>query len=145
MYPDAETRELLQHVIRTPLPWRDSTLTRCGRVVDELGPDRVITIVEAGAKVKRLGQQRASLFLCMTCADRGVWPEWDASPVGRMAAECSGAMWRREGDAALVQIELELRAIARMIANHRDEFDADVAAQRDGSLVTIAQLRQRRR
>lgn len=118
--------EVLQHIRRTDLPWREATKTRCGRLVAELAADRVIPLDEARAKVKRLGKQRAAMFLCMTCCNHiDDWPEWDADPVTRMERECAGGRWRKR-DSDLELVERELRAIAMLVLAHRDEFDAAV-------------------
>lgn len=138
--------ETFQHIRRTDLPWRPATRTRCGLVVDSLKPDRLITVEDAGAKWKRMGAQRAALFLCMSCVSRTsayYWPEWDVDPVGRFERELSNGMGRRKTDEPRL-VELELRAIAILIADHRDEFDGLIALQRDGGLVQMSDLRRQR-
>lgn len=137
--------EVLQHVSRPDMPWRAATLTRCGREVAELAEGRVIDVDTARAKVKRLGQQRAAMFLCMTCCNHvGDWPEWDVNPIGRMNRECSGAAYRRDDDPRVAGLATDLRALAILADRHRDEFDAIVAGLQDPNLVGLAQHRARR-
>lgn len=142
-----ERDETFQHISRTDLPWRAATRTRCGLIVASLKPDALITVAEASAKFKRMGQQRASMFLCMSCCNKSshyYWPEWDVDPVGRLARELGNGMGGRT-DAADAKrlIELELRAVALLIEYHRGEFDELIELQRDGALVQMADLRTR--
>lgn len=135
--------EVLQHILRTPLPWRDAARTACGLVVDELAAGRVLTLDEGRAKIARLGKQRASMFLCMTCCNRAPnWPEWDRDPVERMARECERGWGNPEHR---VVVERDLRAIAALIVAHRGEFDDLVRGQVDGIVVSLSTLRTERR
>lgn len=108
--------EPLSHIQRTPLPWRESALTECGRPIAEMA--LVITVDEARRRAAEMGKQRFSLFHCMTCTHTvGSWPSWESDPLGRLSRES-------RGDLDLVT--KELRAIAALIEAHRDEFDAFV-------------------
>jgi len=139
--PDPD--EVLQHVRRTDLPWRQATHTNCGREIAELAPDRVISHSEARAKVNRMGKQRAAMFLCMTCAGRWyVTPEWDDDPVGRMYAECQKFVNRSDSENIVAH---ELRAIAMLIAAHRDEFNEAVAGLSGAVSLTAARATKRQR
>ena len=109
--------EALSHIRRSPLPWRESELTECGRPVSEMA--KVVDWQEARRLTKEYGRQRFALLFCMTCTyttDR--WPTWDSDPLERLSRE-------RRGNEELVQ--RELRVIAALIAAHRDEFDEALA------------------
>lgn len=134
--------EPLTHIIRTPLPWRAADKTVCGRLVAEYRPELVITIEDARAMSKRLGQQRFALVICMTCAHHiGSWCRWEDNPLSRMEREVSGGGWGRV-DPLIVA---ELRAIAALVEAHRDQFDAAVAAFVNGDVVDIKNLRKGKR
>lgn len=133
------TDEPLSHIIRTPLPWRDEQLTECGRPTNDCG--RVITVADARGAVKTLGKQRAAMMLCMTCANTCTrWATWDENPQARLAREVSQSTYHRGPRVA--QINRELRAIALLIEEHRDEYDAAVAVL--GEAVSIDDLRAAR-
>lgn len=117
------TEPTLAHVRRYRLPWRDPALTRteCGRFPKEFA--EVLTHEELGALVKDLGQQRASMQVCMTCWSRSsvyyaLRESWDANPEQVIAREAeSGGRGREENP-----LRRELRAIAALIESHPDEF-----------------------
>lgn len=107
-------QEVLQHVERPRLPWRNDARTECGLPT---AGHPVITRDEFIAKVKRLGQQRSAMSTCMTCWNTAQrWPTWGQDPVAMMRRETQ--MWK--GDPRLRD---ELVAIAALIEAHRDEFD----------------------
>lgn len=132
--------EPLTHVLRPSLPWRsdDQAMTECGLRADSYP---TATREDASAKWKKMGAQRASLWLCMTCvqtADR--WPTWDTDPAGCLGREVeSGRYRRRDGGEQAATLRTELVAIARLIELHRDDFDDLVA-----SLGETVSLRDRR-
>lgn len=133
--------EPLTHIRRTPLPWRETHKTVCGRPVSQYPDDLVVTLEQAKAMQRRLGQQRFALAICMTCAHNvGHWVRWDDDPLGRMQREVTG------GGFGKVEPEIvnELRAIALLIDAHREEFDGLVADFAGGGITTMAQLRQKR-
>lgn len=121
--------EPLAHVLRAALPWRDGpVLTECGKLPGDGMP--VMTITEFAAKVKRLGQQRASMSTCMTCwstASRRQAVSWEADPVGVILREAGWARTWAPGvtrdDPTARRFHTELLAIAELISRHRDEFE----------------------
>jgi hypothetical protein len=125
--------EELEHVRRPNLPWRSSDLTECG--LDTNRP--TITREQLRAKWKRQGQQRAAMTTCMTCLSTARrWPSWDEDPVGCLGREAY--LGESHGDA----FRIELRAIALLIAAHREEFDQAV---RDlNAAPTLDDLRRQR-
>lgn len=136
--------EPLTHIARPPLPWRDSGLTICGRAVTEYAEGRVISLKDAFAVAKRLGQQRFAMTHCMTCSNmvRG-WATWEADPVMRFQRELVAERGRLPPGQMSIQ-HAELRAIADLILAHRDEFDERVRDYRTGHVVTMSELRKRR-
>jgi hypothetical protein len=120
--------EPLDHVLRAALPWRDGpVLTECGKLPADGMP--VLTVPEFVAKVKRQGQQRASMSTCMTCWNTAQrhHTSWDADPVAVISRE---AGWARTWSPGVIRddptarlFHTELLAIAELISRHRDEFD----------------------
>ncbi|MCP2256290.1 hypothetical protein LY13_005080 [Prauserella aidingensis] len=128
----------LDHVLRPPLPWRQDRMSECGRAE----PQQAITREEFVQRVRQHGQKRAAMTTCMTCWETTErWPSWETDPVGAIAREFYGRHGRaRDSD----RLRDELRAIAALVEEHRDEFD--------GYLTGLAQTssldqhrRQRRR
>lgn len=60
------------HIARAPLPWRSAAdLTECGKPIAE---HRVVSRETATVWITAVGQQRAGLEICMTCANAsGHW------------------------------------------------------------------------
>jgi hypothetical protein len=120
--------EPLAHVLRAALPWRDGpVLTECGKMPGDGMP--VMTIAEFAAKVKREGQQRAAMSVCMTCwstAVRHHAVSWEADPVGVISREAGWAKTWSPGvtrdDPTARRFHTELLAIAELIGRHREEF-----------------------
>lgn len=111
--------EPLDHILRESAPpWRRSMrLTECGLSADN---HPTLSRVEMEARWKELGNQRASLFTCMTCAHTANrHPTWATDPAGAMARECEHYRYRDDGGEP---IRSELRAIAALIEAHPDEF-----------------------
>lgn len=127
----------ISHIARPPLPWRDDARTECGRPTNDVR--RVITRSDAERLQKRLGAQRASYQLCMTCWQTARrWPTWEVNPLDRLARDLM-----RPGDNERL-LHRELRAIAMLIEAHRGEFDqlvADLGAAPD---LNARRMRQRR-
>lgn len=131
----------LTHIARTPLPWRAATKTVCGKPVTNYPTERVIGLHDAVAMQRRMGTQRFALAICMTCANNvGHWAEWDSDPVGRMEREVTGGGFRKIEPV----VEHELRAMAALIAGHREEFDAMVESYASGGVVSMSDLRKQR-
>ena len=121
-------KEPVDHIIRPQLPWRtDAGITECGYDASKV---KALTREEYFARVKELGQQRAAMLTCMTCADTARrWARWSDDPrkaVGREVEwECGGSYWSRTDRGT--RLRDELLAIADLVASHREEFDAHIA------------------
>lgn len=133
--------EPLTHIARTPLPWRDSGKTICGKPISQYRDGLVLSIDDARAAIRRLGKQRFAMTHCMTCAhNAGRWSKWEDDPRGRLAREIGfEGMTKTEP-----LVTYELFAIARLIEEHRSEFDAIVESYASGDVVTIDSLRRAR-
>ncbi len=130
----------VDHIRRTDLPWRTNDLTECGRSVDDCRT--VITRATAVARWKDLGAQRASFTLCMTCKDTASrWPTWDDNPTGAMARECAGF---RFGSGERPAMDNELRAVAILIAAHREEFAELLAGVENTTDLAAARAKRQR-
>lgn len=122
----------ITHIERPALPWRPEKATECG-----LDATRHPTWSreEAIAKSKELGRQRFAMFACMTCmstANRHA--TWEHDPASCMIrhAERMTMRWGREDEPGEKRrFADELRAIAALIAAHREEFDAIVQSYAD--------------
>lgn len=121
-------KEPVDHILRVPLPWREaSEITECGL---EAVRGQFITREAFVQRVKELGQQRAALLTCMTCAQtagrHGIWADDPRQGIAReIEWEGSGRWSHRDRGQHLKD---ELLAIAALIEAHRDEFDASVKA-----------------
>lgn len=131
--------EQIEHITRTPLPWRKSEhLTECGLEASKypsLTPD------EAIAKVKKQGQQRAAMSTCMTCwsrGGRGFTRGETEDLVQVLQRECERVRWEDGG-----LLRAELRAIVDVVEAHRDECVAHIEAQ--SQMTDIAVMRAKRR
>jgi hypothetical protein len=142
--------ELLGHVLRAALPWRDrKPLTECGK---EPAPGMpVLSLEEFAAKVKAQGQQRSALTTCMTCwatAARHQATTWAASPVAVIAREASWARTWQPGvvrdDPVARLFRDELLALAELVARHPAEFAGIVAGLAGASRLDDARRRRRR-
>lgn len=112
-------REQLEHILRPPIPWRDGTpKTECGLKGDSKSS---ITFADFRAKFAREGQQRSALTTCMTCWYRAVNgsklnEDWDHRPGAVVAREIG---YDHSGTDLIDQ---ELRALAILAAEHKEEF-----------------------
>lgn len=106
----------IDHIERPRLPWRNGgTTTECGLPAAN---HPVITRDVFLARVKELGQQRAAMVTCMTCFQTARhWPTWEEDPGHMLGRETSLNSYRS------TPLDNELRAIALLVANHREEFD----------------------
>jgi hypothetical protein len=141
---DATDDEPFEHVKRPPLPWRESNRTECGLPV---AGNTVIDKPALVAKVKRLGQKRASFSTCMTCLDTCIRYHQRAGDIDEKALlniverEIQTARQvfyrdRRVHDTLLG----DLQAIGILVERHRAEFDEIRCAQ-----VEIPSLEEERR
>lgn len=124
--------EEFEHVARIPLPWRqEPPTTECGLDGARFpGLSHQALLV----KIKRLGKQRASLFVCVTCwnrtADHHTYSalgiasavSWAESPstILKREIEHETRGWGRAAQPPL--IDRELHALAALVEAHREEF-----------------------
>ena len=133
--------EPLAHIARDPLPWRDptDTDTECGKPASQFA--KVIPAEEAVAMWRRLGAQRASLFLCMTCKDslnrwgRSLGPTYVLPTFANKPLE----RFNRETGKRAEQLDIELRALGELVTRHRQEFEDLVS----GRVVPIAEVQRK--
>jgi len=127
----------ISHVQRPVPPWRAATLTECGKTI---AGHPTITREEMLLLVKRLGQQRASMQLCMTCWSTAArWADWTTNPVDVIARETFGGRSPRDGFCE------ELRALAALVEAHPDEFHGYLAGLADTASLAAARTARRRR
>ena len=115
-------KEPVDHIKRPRLPWRspdEPAATECGYDASKV---KTISRTEYFDRIKEMGQQRASLFTCMTCSQTArrhrTWEEDPRQAIGREVEwECG---WRKKNGPRLKD---ELLAIETLIAEHREEFD----------------------
>lgn len=121
-------KEPVDHILRPQLPWRiGGGITECG-----YNSEKVSTLTRDGyfARVKDMGKQRAAMITCMTClqtAER--WSTWEDDPRAAIHRELEWEQhgrWSREDRGK--RLHDELLAIADLIGNHREEFDAHIVA-----------------
>lgn len=146
----------LDHVARQPLPWRtEAQLTECGKEIADLDPDRVITIDELFARIRRLGQMRSAYTTCMTCFEAARRNRSDRPDgVATVAREIHALRWvAGVTDLQFVQrddpiaerrrrLAIEMDAIAALVAAHREEFDGFLAGREE--TVSLDEQRARR-
>jgi hypothetical protein len=132
MTDDLRKAETLDHVPRAMLPWRTDAevLTECGKLLSDV--KSWITVDALVKRFARLGQQRASLTVCMTCLGRTqVYrrrhalddESWTGEPEAVLEREISRVIGH---DDERDRLRRELRAIAFLIEKYRDEFDEAV-------------------
>jgi len=123
-------KEPVDHILRPPLPWRrgEGAITECGYDATKV---RAISRKEFFRRLKELGQQRAALFTCMTCAETaGRHSTWEEDPRLAMRREIeweAGRWYYRESAERGERLKDELLAIAALIEAHRDEFYETIA------------------
>ena len=129
--------EPLDHVLRPVPPWRDQLVTECGRPTNDLAS--VLTRSDFIAKVARLGKQRSSMTTCMTCWETSTrHADWAKSPSEVIARDVHGYAMRKTETV----LDRELRAIAHLVDNHREEFDGLLDGL--GRVDDLADARKRR-
>ncbi|MFF4777562.1 hypothetical protein ACFY05_32365 [Microtetraspora fusca] len=133
------------HVIRPLLPWRSpgNEITECGRPAGDVRS--AITQDELKARIREMGKQRAALFTCMTCLDTAAnWATFQEDPVQVIYRESYTNFGGRQvyGGLKADVFADELRALAELVARHRDEFDTILAAF--GDAVRLDDLRRQR-
>ena len=142
--------EPLKHIQRPNPPWRDEHLTECGK------PERDVAACvsgdEAVALVKKHGQQRAGLLLCMTCmstANRQSYhdrttriaevQDWDRDPVAVMCRFLERVHWNHGTERD--EIVAELRAIGALVSAHREEFNEYAQGVKDAPRLSDLRAR----
>ena len=119
-------KEPVDHILRPRLPWRnaDADMTECG-----LNAAKVATLSRDAhsLRIRDLGQQRAAMLTCMTCADTSKrWKPWQESPLQAIERETAWEQRRGWGEPRGWRLHDELIAAATLIDAHREEFDAMV-------------------
>lgn len=122
------------HIVRPRPPWRAAKyeLTECGLSAHE---HAAISREEHAARLHKWGRQRTAMHTCMTCmptwerygGDSERAATWEQNPVAALAREAEKARWARRGKESRERLDVELRAIMQLVADHHDEFDAIVA------------------
>lgn len=141
-----DDNDVLSHVTRAGLPWREAKLTECGLPIES---HRSISADEFDERVKRLGQQRAAMLTCMTCWSTA--HRYDPDRYGSMPGDFAETWallnalereisWSRRKDR--VTFPRELAAIGILIERHRSEFDEIIADA--ASTVPISAARTRK-
>jgi hypothetical protein len=117
------------HVTRPLPPWRkpEHQLTECGLRTSQhqaLGAD------EFERRLTDWGRQRTAMMTCMTCYstyERYRGATWEKDPVRALAREAEKARWYRPDSERRERMDIELRALMQLVADHSEEFDAIVA------------------
>lgn len=132
------TEDPIDHVVRTVPPWREPRHTECGL---DLTEDRaVISREELYARARKLGRQRTLLAHCLTCVETVQRHQtWEKNPGSVIERELGWNSKTKE------LFNRELRAIAAMIEEHRDEFDAFVEGLEETSSLDERRRMVRRR
>lgn len=118
-------KQPVDHILRPSLPWRQSAaMTECGYDASKVS---TLSRQQYVARLKDLGQQRAAMVTCMTCATTvRNWATWDDDPRQAIGREVE---WERRDNRRGQQLKDELIAIAALIDAHRDEFDRLMSEQ----------------
>lgn len=114
------TSEPVEHVLRSPLPWRDKPVSECG--IEH--PEHSVTHDELKQRGRQREQKRSGATICAACLDTARrWPAFERDPIGRMSRELqtSGARSCRKRRESL--LHAELWALAELVRRHREEFD----------------------
>lgn len=114
-------KQPVDHILRPQLPWRDgSGITECGLDASKIS---TLTREQFFDRLTEMGQQRCSLFTCMTCADTARrWGRWEDDPRKALEREITWELrYRREREPS--QLLDELTAIAALIAAHPEQFE----------------------
>src|ERR1044071_1722492 len=132
-------KQTVDHMRRPPLPWRrEQRFTECGRRITDA--TKIISRDQLAERLRDWGQQRTSLFTCMTCWQTARrWKTFAEDPMDGLRRECySGA-----DDAD--QFRIEMRAVEILVEAHRDEFeDAMAGLERTANFARARFQRQRR-
>lgn len=130
--------EPVRHVDRPVPPWEDSPVTMCGRTHTDV---QVVVTREAASKLARkIGVQRAGVFLCLSCIDRlryrgGVW---ERKPVEVTQWWLERHQYRQTAQSERAAVTL--LALGQLVDRHREEFEA----LRDPDVTRLDAARQAR-
>jgi hypothetical protein len=134
----------IDHVARSPLPWRTIELTECGLPV-EAHP--VITRDSYLARLREWGQDRTRFTVCRTCAQTAAnYKTWEEDPVNAIQREAHRhGFFAREADGGRDLFTRELRALTALVEAHREEFDAYVEGLTETTSLDAVRRAKRRR
>lgn len=118
-------KQPVDHILRPQLPWRESPgITECGLDASKIS---TLTREQYFDRLKEMGQQRCSLFTCMTCADTARrWGRWEDDPRKALEREIAWETGYRRGKKEIKLLD-ELTAISALIGAHPEEFESLVA------------------
>ena len=119
-------KEPVDHILRPRLPWRsDDGVTECGYDASKV---RAISRGEYIQRRKDVGVTRSAMLTCMTCAQTAErWCSWEDDPRGAIGREVEWERGRWGEGKRGQRLKDELFAIADLIEQHRDQFDALVS------------------
>jgi hypothetical protein len=131
--------EAVDHVIRSVPPWREATVTECGRNLEGLP---LITRDELLTRVQNEGQRRAAFITCMVCWETVYRTKsWEQDPALALARE-----FGRYGiNGGPERMRLEMRALMLLVEAHREEFFETLAALQGTSELSRARAKRARR
>lgn len=113
-----------RHLERYAPPWVADRRTICGRPLADVAA--WVTYDEGRKLIDKVGATRARLLLCQTCLgqqSRIASPTaWERNPAAIVEDYTRNAVW--EKGPAFEQTRAELLAIARLIEQHPDEYEA---------------------
>lgn len=118
-----------RHLERLTPPWSSHRSTICGRPLSTVAA--WMTYDEGRQLITQLGQTRACLLLCQTCAGqetRIARPElWQQDPAA-VVHDYTRHLAAPPHSAGAQQIRAELLALAQLVDAHPDQYQAAVAA-----------------
>jgi len=116
-----------RHLERYAPPWAAARRTVCGRPLNDVAG--WVTYEAAKRLIERLGQTRARLVFCQTCLTQQRHmarpTAWDTDPASVVRDWAERAIWTHSP--GYEETRNELLALGRLVAAHRDEYDALVA------------------
>lgn len=122
----------LRHLPRLAPPWSEPDVTVCGRPMSDVRS--VVSFEDARALYRRHGQARAVFLFCQTCiaSHRGkahIETRFERAPAHVVVdwASRAGSFYYKKDTPEAARIEAELKALAALAAEHREEFDTLVA------------------
>jgi hypothetical protein len=134
--------EPVHHVLRPPIPWRpDEGLTECGLTAASYP---TWTRDELFVQARKLGKTRTYMVTCVTCLDTAQrHPTFEEDPSAFLGRLTQPRYRRKSGRDDL--FARELRAIAALVAAHRDEFEEAVTGLASTTDLTARRSKGARR